>query len=351
MTSCEIYIWTYDSWIFDFPQTTSKIVDAAHKYDKVVLKLSEGPALEHLTYLDTKFIDILKNLCSDNNWPLDKFLFITSNPLQDENIWPAIRYKTSLSFFLDGQKIKHCPSKKNILYHFGCFVNGSTWNRLWLSAYLFQNFKEKTLQTFRRDLNNKAHAINLDIDRLCFEFADTNKNIKKNLVALTNFLQEIPLEIHKDSKLLKTEHFTWPESMHQELLSCYDRLFVDIVCETMTTGRTFQLTEKIARPLLTKNPFIVFGPANFLRNLKRLGFRSFNEFWNETYDDLEGIERINAMEILLEKIAKYSIIELQQMYEKMGPILEHNYNVYNSVTDLDIIDRLRNLVQIQVRRK
>lgn len=343
MTSHEVYIWTYDSWIFDFPQTISKIVDAAHKYDQVILKLSEGPAIEHLTYLDTKLIDILKNLCSDNNWPLNKFIFITHNPVQDPKVWPDIKWDSKFAdFFLSGKSIKYDPKKKIIKYHFGCFINGSTWNRLWLSAFLFENFRSKTLQTFRRDLNNKAHAINLDIDRLCFEFAG-EKDTKKNFVVLANFLQQIPIEIHKDSKLLKTEHFTWPESMHQELLSCYDQLFVDIVCETFSVGSAFQPSEKIARPLLTKNPFIVFGPVNFLRNLKQLGFRSFNKFWDETYDDFAGVARINAIEILIQKIAKCGKIELNEIYNKMLPILEHNYCLYHSVKKQDIIDRTRNL--------
>jgi len=344
MTSHEVYIWTYDSWIFDFPQTISKIVDAAHKYDQVILKLSEGPALEHLTYLDTKLIDILKKLCLDNSWTLDKFSFITANPLQDINVWPYIKYQCSLSFFLHGQSLKYSPGKKNIQHHFGCFVNGSNWNRLWLSAYLFENFKEITLQTFRRNPNNPGHAINLDLDRLCFEFASKNKNSKENFFTLANFLHNIPIEIHTDSKLLATEHFTWPESMNTEFLSWYDKIFVDIVCETMTTGRTFQLTEKIARPILTQNPFIIFGPANFLKNFKSLGFKSFYKFWDESYDDFAGVMRINAIEILIEKIAKCSKIELKEMYNKMIPTLEHNHSVYNSITEKNIVEKISNII-------
>ena len=342
MTSYRVHIWNRDSWIFEFPQTMCKIVDAAHKFDQVVLDLLEGPSLEHLTYLDTKLVDILKNLCVDNNWPLDKFLILTGNPIQDQNVWPNIKYNPWLNFFLHGQSIKYLPEKKNINHHFGCFINGSSWNRLWLSAYLFENFRDKALQTFRRNPNNPGHAINLDIDRLCFEFAGHNKNFKEIFFTLANFLEKIPIEIHTDTDLLKTEHFTWPDSMHIELLSGYDRIFVDIVCETMTTGRTFQLSEKIARPIMTKNPFIVFGPPNFLKNLRALGFRSFNKFWDETYDDFGGVLRINEIEILLKRISKCSLIEIRELYEKMLPTLEHNHAVYNSITPKDIIYRTAN---------
>lgn len=58
---------------FNFPQQVmSDIVDALHNNDKVEIHFKEGVALEELNYKEKKFLQILKELCDQNSWPLDK---------------------------------------------------------------------------------------------------------------------------------------------------------------------------------------------------------------------------------------------------------------------------------------
>ena len=71
----------------------------------------------------------------------------------------------------------------------------------------------------------------------------------------------------------------------------YKNFLIDIVAETFTTGDCFFITEKTVRPMLLKKPMIVMGSQDCLNYLRQMGFRTFGDFWDETYDGYKGRER------------------------------------------------------------
>ena len=76
---------------FKFPQQAmADIVDALHKNNKVILRFTEGVALEELNYKEKKFLDICRKICTDNNWPLDRIHFVLPNLTQNKDVWPTI---------------------------------------------------------------------------------------------------------------------------------------------------------------------------------------------------------------------------------------------------------------------
>ena len=340
-----IHLWARDSYIFEFPSFIANAVDQAHKHDQVILDAhGEGISLERLVDKDKKLIDILTEICQSNNWPKNKFIFKTGNLIQDPAVWPEIRYNGNLrsagdgNTFFYGRDIGYQPKEKSFTHYFGCLVNGSTWPRLWISAFLDKNFFDKTFQTFRRSLTNPAHMINLDLDRLFFYFSNHKKLNDKTIGILENFLKKLPIEKHKDTNMHKVEHFNWATGAYDaECLGWYDNFLIDVVCESSFSGQTFFLTEKTARPLITRNPFLIFGPASFLKNLREIGFKTFQNCWDESYDDFEGVMRINAIEKILESISRYTLQDLKLLYEKMKPTLDHNYSLYHSLRGDDII--------------
>ena len=111
----------------------------------------------------------------------------------------------------------------------------------------------------------------------------------------------------------------------------YHKSFLDLVCETWHMGDTFLPTEKIARPLALKNPFIVYGPKHFLSNLRRLGFKTFGNYWSEEYDRCEGSERINMIKSQIDFLSGKSIDQLQTMLKDMDEVLEHNQKLYQNI--------------------
>jgi hypothetical protein len=91
------------------------------------------------------------------------------------------------------------------------------------------------------------------------------------------------------------------------------------------------VTEKIWRPIVARRPFIVMSNLNYLKNLKRLGFKTFNTFWSEEYDMWDGANRIRKIEELLSHISQWSIEELENKLTNMEEILEHNLATFKKL--------------------
>jgi hypothetical protein len=112
----------------------------------------------------------------------------------------------------------------------------------------------------------------------------------------------------------------------------YRNIFVDIVCETKTLGKSFFLTEKTWRPIVEKRPFIIMANRDTMKNLQRLGFKTFAQWWDEGYDDYSDQDRVREILKLIDTISTWSIDQCQQTLKEMRPILEHNYCVFQELS-------------------
>jgi hypothetical protein len=61
-----------------------------------------------------------------------------------------------------------------------------------------------------------------------------------------------------------------------------------------------------------------------------MGFKTFHDFWSEDYDGLKPREKYIAILELIDSLAKKSVDELQDMYARMQPVLDHNYELLKS---------------------
>ena len=103
-------------------------------------------------------------------------------------------------------------------------------------------------------------------------------------------------------------------------------------------GNCFFVTEKTWRGIVARRPFIVMGSWHFLANLKRLGFQTFDRWWDEGYDDCESKNRVKEIEKLLALIASWPLSELQAKLQEMKSVLDHNYTVFQTLTYKQIAD-------------
>ena len=334
---------------FDHPQQTmAEIVDALHKHDRVILLFTEGVALEKLNYKEKNFLQILKDLCNQNNWPMERIHFILPNLVQDKSVWPSIQFGGSSiakkeiesNVFLHTQTVKFKTDKK-IKHTFGHFVVRSTWDRLIVGSHLYSDHRNKTFQTYCKSLNNPAHMLHMDLDMLLHVTSCDNKLNKEMLAKVTGFIGQLPIEKTNDQHIstrAPDEVFGWVEGpVNNEILDWYNSIFVDIVSEKMITGQTFFPTEKTARPLATKTPFLVMAAPNYIKNLKEIGFRSFDKFWNEEYDFQQGLQRLESIIRIIDNLGKLNEKQLQDMYKDMETVLEHNYNLYMDLNSKTIL--------------
>jgi hypothetical protein len=119
-----------------------------------------------------------------------------------------------------------------------------------------------------------------------------------------------------------SDQFAPGKNTNASLMRIYDQFQIEIVAETNTRGSTFFPTEKTVRPIMGSKPLIVFGPVDFLENLKKMGFHTFHKLWCEDYDRHEGVKRWNLMKKTIMHIVEngYDVDFAQQ-------IVDHNYVV------------------------
>jgi hypothetical protein len=104
----------------------------------------------------------------------------------------------------------------------------------------------------------------------------------------------------------------------------WQQAFINVVTETTTEGRF--LSEKIWKPIIGKRPFMLVGPPDQLTFLQEMGFKTFDNFWDESYNLAKNNESsIDHIVTMLKNMAKLSHKEQYQMYQEMIPILEHNH--------------------------
>lgn len=86
-------------------------------------------------------------------------------------------------------------------------------------------------------------------------------------------------------------------------------------------------SEKIFKPMRARHPFILVGQPYGLRELKNLGFKTFDSFWDESYDECRNpTERLEKICMLIKHLNRYTKSEWLSIYREMESILEHNYN-------------------------
>ncbi len=112
----------------------------------------------------------------------------------------------------------------------------------------------------------------------------------------------------------------------------YRDIFVDIVNETRFGQPTPNFSEKVFQAIQYLKPFVLVGPPKTLEYVQSFGFRTFHDYWDESYDDeLDHGERLAKIFKVIDEILRKPIGELREMYKDMIPILEHNLDVYDRI--------------------
>lgn len=108
----------------------------------------------------------------------------------------------------------------------------------------------------------------------------------------------------------------------------YMKSFCGIVTETTFDYPFSNISEKTLIPILYKRPFILVATRESLKALKSLGFRTFENLWDETYDiEWSCNRRMHKILKLIKEIENTSIDILKIKLESIQDILDHNYNL------------------------
>jgi hypothetical protein len=291
--------------------------------------------------------DILDKFCIATGYVKNNITIKTANMIESHNEYNINRDPNcwyEIGMIHEWMRDKNITSGISPNKHFANFSSRTNWSRLWIATILDTYYADKTLQTYHYDITrdnynpNKYTGLDDLIRQGCDLYVEAAKFIKTCPRTLDiEYLQN--LENTKDS-VFQHENSYYPiqHPSNLNLLQYYRDIFVDIVVEPNVSGKCFLVTEKLWRTILAKRPFIVMSNNSYLNNLKRLGFKTFSDFWSEEYDAYSESIRIRYIEQLLIQISAWTTEELSNKLLAMEEILIHNLNIFKELNYKKLTD-------------
>jgi hypothetical protein len=196
-------------------------------------------------------------------------------------------------------------------------------HRLILLSLMFDsNIIKECMSSFDMSMNMYGEFTNMLLERSQLEGFVIPHDDKTKIVNGFNKLLE------KDKATLDFEDFTSVHGFGMETKELYEQTFVSIVTETEFSQYQQSFTEKVIKPIQHNQPFILLGSPFILDKLKSYGFKTFDKWWDESYDlELDDWLRLKKVYKTIQSINKKTPAELKTIIIEMKDILEHNRNL------------------------
>jgi hypothetical protein len=147
----------------------------------------------------------------------------------------------------------------------------------------------------------------------------------ESLMSYVNKIKSIvPYEL--DTQTLNPEGKEGFQSNENNKKEFYTDTYLHLTSETLfdADGSPF-MSEKTFRPILNLQPFIYVGNYRGLEELRRLGFKTFDGYIDESYDLVKDPkERFALIEKEILKFTAMNMEELHNWYYSLTDILLHN---------------------------
>ena len=109
----------------------------------------------------------------------------------------------------------------------------------------------------------------------------------------------------------------------------YEHSKINIVtetfCERKLPIRGF-ITEKLWKPIICLQPFVVLGYQHYLKDLKDMGFKTFDSVWNEDYDNASNPYK--RADDIIKLMSKIKDMNSNELYKQTEQIRVHNRNLF-----------------------
>lgn len=143
-----------------------------------------------------------------------------------------------------------------------------------------------------------------------------------------------------DHDAIRRVHETIPHTLQHEPASNFGNVhgwndrncdpslnsYLYIATETYVHGDYKSLTEKVFKPIVNLQPFVFVAFPGALAELRKLGFKTFSPFINESYDNEQDKNtRLRMICEEIKRLCSMSIEEMHNWYWQMEEIMIHNH--------------------------
>ena len=122
----------------------------------------------------------------------------------------------------------------------------------------------------------------------------------------------------------------------------YNDTKYSLVAETNDTNDEIFMTEKIWKPIIAQQPFVVHGNYLYLQRLREMGFKTFSNHFDESYDlELDKGKRIDK---IVDTCQDLLTMNWQDIYLQTQALRKHNLDTFFNKERLSVeINKTLNL--------
>ena len=132
-----------------------------------------------------------------------------------------------------------------------------------------------------RDYVVTALKNNIEYDNFIARYSGENIGLDADRYDIINFS---PGDFDPYTNIFEKYYHNVSQSLP---INMYNQSYFNLVVETdIDYVDNFFLTEKTVKVLITGMPFVVVSTPYFLKNLQQLGFTTYNQLWDESYDSI-----------------------------------------------------------------
>lgn len=300
---------------------------------------------EPTSHID-EFEKQLKLFLSEHNLSADCFLFIDSNRDITElnnkfgktifyytphfiydgadafvNITTSNEYQNNLNYISEILTESEIKNIKDREYYF-LSLNRSNWklHRTILGCYLNKINNKNVLWSY---LTKPSQKYKDGFDTLDYfdEWTEYQRNLVKNEIDNLESIIPKQLDTKKSNDLTS---FKTTDTFSRELTS---NSYFQIVTESPFLNNEIFFSEKIVKPIIMMQPFILISSHGMLKNFRELGFKTFDGLFNEEYDLIENnFERLQFILNEIDRILKLPKEEIEKLYKIYFDICIYNRN-------------------------
>lgn len=322
----------------------------------------------HEGYLNTvKEVEWISQLGAANNLNPSNFTFVHSNLKFNETINKAQSENIKVTFsYLPINYFEYIPAfvyppyvhKKIVKSNFKTFLNDNKnkvinkhfnilnrrprHHRIILFTEIMTNaiLKENCEISLGTDglIPNNEHVIQ-QLEYIFYNYPEYKKNYE--FAKTHDFLKSVELDV------------TLEENRATEYTrGFYKNTFCSLTSETLVSSDTLFFSEKTFKPIYNLQPFLFLGNPFSLKKLKEMGYRTFDKWWDESYDEeTDYLKRIKKISAIMEEICTWSHEKCIKVTQEMEETLIHNFNNFlNNTRYEDFILKLHNKHKREIKQ-
>jgi hypothetical protein len=321
-----IYRFLFDKVFYDF--WFSHLPGGVPQHGNV--QWMDFPVYEKLDIQDTNGLIF----CYDQEPIIEEYISPYIKLLQEKNLETPT---DQILITSEKSKIADSLTKRQLYYFFHGFASLD-----WFRGYLALNYTKNPIKNYKYDYQSFNRIVTGDrAYRKTFVDQLRENDLLKN-GAVSYGVTDDPVAEQR----LVIDYEQLPGSASADIPDV--DAFWHIVTETVFYYDKLHLTEKIFKPIVSKQPFMLLAAPGNLEYLRSYGFKTFEGIIDESYDTIEDNDaRIDAVVKQIKWYCSLSDADKFEIQRLIAPIVEYNfhhfYGKFKEIITDELLDNTKKL--------